>query len=192
MKIHTWWLKNLCCCVQIDLDGPFGAPASNIFRASHAVLIATGIGVTPFSSILQSIMYRYLASRQQCPSCGHKYHNEGGGGGRGGGGRMFSLRKVDFFWINRDQKSFEWFVSLLDNVEKELTKDGCADDRGRFLSFHLYITGALQSSDMRAVGLRVAMDIVHKKAKGQKSFFWYTVRGILISFFPSRRKSETC
>lgn len=35
------------------IDGPYGAPASNLFNASHAVLIATGIGVTPFSSILQ-------------------------------------------------------------------------------------------------------------------------------------------
>ena len=48
---------------QIYIDGPFGAPASNIFRAEHAVLIATGIGVTPFSSILQSIMHRYFAGK---------------------------------------------------------------------------------------------------------------------------------
>ena len=26
---------------------------------------------------------------------------------------MFNLKKVDFIWINRDQKSFEWFVNLL-------------------------------------------------------------------------------
>ena len=45
--------------LAIYIDGPYGAPASNIFRAHHAVLIATGIGVTPFSSILQSIMHRY-------------------------------------------------------------------------------------------------------------------------------------
>jgi len=23
---------------------------------------------------------------------------------------MFNLKKVDFIWINRDQKSFEWFI----------------------------------------------------------------------------------
>ena len=45
--------------LAVYIDGPYGAPASNIFRAHHAVLIATGIGVTPFSSILQSIMHRY-------------------------------------------------------------------------------------------------------------------------------------
>ena len=41
--------------LEIYIDGPFGAPSSNIFRAEHAVLIGTGIGVTPFASILQSV-----------------------------------------------------------------------------------------------------------------------------------------
>ena len=40
------------------VDGPFGSPSSNIYRAEHAVLVGTGIGVTPFASILQSIMMR--------------------------------------------------------------------------------------------------------------------------------------
>ena len=40
------------------VDGPFGSPSSNIYRAEHAVLVGTGIGVTPFASILQSIAYR--------------------------------------------------------------------------------------------------------------------------------------
>ena len=30
--------------LAVYIDGPYGAPASNIFRAHHAVLIATGIG----------------------------------------------------------------------------------------------------------------------------------------------------
>jgi NADPH oxidase 5 len=45
--------------LQIFIDGPYGAPSSHIFRAQHAVLVGTGIGVTPFASILQSIMHRY-------------------------------------------------------------------------------------------------------------------------------------
>ena len=45
--------------LEIFIDGPYGAPSSHIFRAQHAVLVGTGIGVTPFASILQSIMHRY-------------------------------------------------------------------------------------------------------------------------------------
>ena len=54
---------------QVDIDGPYGTPSSHIFHATHAVLIAAGIGVTPFASILQSIMNRYYASKQMCPRC---------------------------------------------------------------------------------------------------------------------------
>ena len=49
--------------LDIYIDGPFGSPSSNIYRAEHAVLIGTGIGVTPFASILQSIAHRYFT----CP-----------------------------------------------------------------------------------------------------------------------------
>ena len=50
--------------LEIYIDGPFGAPSSNIFRAEHAVLIGTGIGVTPFASILQSVSrHNYFCSR---------------------------------------------------------------------------------------------------------------------------------
>ena len=46
--------------LQVFIDGPFGAPTNLIFHAQHAVLIGTGIGVTPFASILQSIMHRWV------------------------------------------------------------------------------------------------------------------------------------
>ena len=46
------------------------------------------------------------------------------------------------------QKSFEWFISLLDNMEKEQEGDAAIE---RFLTFHLYMTGALQPCDIRYV-----------------------------------------
>ncbi|XP_026680929.1 uncharacterized protein LOC103511343 [Diaphorina citri] len=62
--------------LEIYLDGPYGAPSSHIFRAQHAVLIGTGIGVTPFASILQSIMHRYWKARHECPRCRHTWVSE--------------------------------------------------------------------------------------------------------------------
>ena len=60
----------------VYIDGPFGAPTSQIFRAQHAVLIGTGIGVTPFASILQSIMHRYWQARNTCPKCQYKWTSD--------------------------------------------------------------------------------------------------------------------
>jgi NADPH oxidase len=35
------------------LDGPYGAASEDIFDYRHVLLVAAGIGVTPFASILQ-------------------------------------------------------------------------------------------------------------------------------------------
>ena len=71
---------------------------------------------------------------------------------------------MDFFWINRDQRSFEWFVQLLSQLEIEQAEKGGAMER--FLEMHMYMTAALQKNDMRAVGLQLAMDLLHKKVRG--------------------------
>jgi len=140
--------------LEIYIDGPFGSPSSNIYRAEHAVLIGTGIGITPFASILQSIMHRYWEIKQNCPNCSYRWTNNMENS-------MFKLKKVDFFWINRDQKSFEWFVNLLSQLEIEQKENGGA--MSRFLEMHMYVTSALQRTDMKAVALQLALDILHKK-----------------------------
>ncbi|XP_076766799.1 NADPH oxidase [Xylocopa sonorina] len=142
--------------LEIFLDGPYGAPSSHIFQAQHAVLIATGIGVTPFASILQSIMHRYWKARHSCPNCKFSWASEIPP-------TVMNLRKVDFFWINRHQRSFEWFVNLLSQLEMEQAELGVTMER--FLEMHMYITSALQENDMKAVSLQLAMDLVHQMEK---------------------------
>jgi len=70
---------------------------------------------------------------------------------------------VDFFWINRNQRSFEWFVNLLSQLEIEQAELGITMER--FLEMHMYITSALQKSDMKAVGLQLALELLHEKVK---------------------------
>ncbi|CAH7685782.1 NADPH oxidase [Phakopsora pachyrhizi] len=77
----------------IRIDGPYGAPAQDVFKCEVAVLIGAGIGVTPFSSILKNIYYK----QQQ--------------------GNLGALRKVQFIWLNKNIASFSWFRSLLKDLE---------------------------------------------------------------------------
>lgn len=139
--------------LKIYLDGPYGSPTRHIFQARHAVLIATGIGVTPFASILQSIMCRYRKSRHTCPKCNHRWTDPFPVSN-------VHLRKVDFFWLNRHQRSFEWFVSLLSELEIEQAQ---LQEKDRFLDIHMYITSALDRTDMKAVGLQMALDLLYQK-----------------------------
>ncbi|HEY0468630.1 MAG TPA: EF-hand domain-containing protein [Polyangiaceae bacterium] len=77
--------------VIVNIDGPFGTPSRSIFGARHAVLVGAGIGVTPFASVLETMVARAYAGENQ-------------------------LEKLYFFWLNRDSRSFEWFADLLLNV----------------------------------------------------------------------------
>jgi NADPH oxidase len=77
----------------VRIDGPYGAPAEDVFNVQVAVLIGAGIGVTPFASILKHIWYRQKR------------------------GNLGTLRRVEFFWVCRDAPSFGWFQSLLQEVE---------------------------------------------------------------------------
>ena len=85
---------------KVYIDGPHGAPSSSIFTAEHAVLVATGIGVTPFASILHSLLERTIR-----------------------GESLGSIQKVDFIWVNRDYRSLEWFLLLLRKLEISILKD---------------------------------------------------------------------
>jgi len=54
------------------------------------MLIAAGIGVTPYASVLRQIRYKLK----------HKPES-------------MKLKKVWFYWSNRDEGAWEWFVELL-------------------------------------------------------------------------------
>jgi NADPH oxidase len=81
----------------VRIDGPYGAPAEDVFDSEVAVLVGAGIGVTPFASILKHIWYRQKK------------------------GNLGALRRVEFFWVCRDTPSFGWFQSLLQEVEAAQT-----------------------------------------------------------------------
>ncbi|MFO0651426.1 MAG: EF-hand domain-containing protein [Polyangiales bacterium] len=81
--------------LEVYVDGPYGSPTAHLFDAEYAVMIGAGIGVTPFASVLESLVLR---ARE---------------------GRASKLRKGHFVWLNRDQFSFEWFADLLADLERE-------------------------------------------------------------------------
>ena len=96
--------------MKIHINGPQGTASRDIFNSEHAVLIAAGIGVTPFASILQSLWFKFLKSYKECSTCRNCWFEDI---------NEKSLKKVDFIWINRDYESFEWFIELLGKIEAQ-------------------------------------------------------------------------
>ena len=127
---------------RLKIDGPYGAPAEDVRREAipppplfspHsrdrqvfdneiAVLIGTGIGVTPWAAILKNIWH--LRNSPNPPK---------------------RLRRVEFIWVCKDTTSFEWFQTLLSSLEAQ--SQAAASQPGHegmeFLRIHTYLTQRL-------------------------------------------------
>ncbi|OMP82394.1 Superoxide-generating NADPH oxidase heavy chain subunit A [Diplodia seriata] len=100
----------------IRIDGPYGAPAEDVFDNEIAVLIGTGIGVTPWAAILKNIWHMRLSPNP--PK---------------------RLRRVEFIWVCKDTSSFEWFQALLSSLEAQSPGSG-PNGNEDFLRIHTYLT----------------------------------------------------
>jgi NADPH oxidase len=106
----------------IRIDGPYGAPAEDVFDNEIAVLIGTGIGVTPWASILKNIWHL-----------------------RNGPNPPTRLRRVEFIWVCKDTTSFEWFQVLLASLEQQSQEaaNQLGNSGNEFLKIHTYLTQKL-------------------------------------------------
>lgn len=101
----------------IRIDGPYGAPAEDVFDNEIAVLIGTGIGVTPWAAILKNIWHM-----------------------RNGPNPPTRLRRVEFIWVSKDTTSFEWFQTLLSSLEEQSDEAAKGSSHAGFLRIHTYLT----------------------------------------------------
>ncbi|KEZ42411.1 Cytochrome b-245 heavy chain subunit beta [Scedosporium apiospermum] len=107
---------------SLRIDGPYGAPAEDVFDNEIAVLIGTGIGVTPWASILKNIWHL-----------------------RNGPNPPTRLRRVEFIWVCKDTGSFEWFQTLLSSLEAQSNEAARIPGSSgvEFLKIHTYLTQKL-------------------------------------------------
>ncbi|XP_017505244.3 NADPH oxidase 4 isoform X4 [Manis javanica] len=71
---------------NLYIDGPFGSPFEESLNYEISLCVAGGIGVTPFASILNTLLDDW---------------------------KPYKLRRLYFIWVCRDIQSFRWFADLL-------------------------------------------------------------------------------
>ncbi|KAL6235879.1 hypothetical protein BDW75DRAFT_127237 [Aspergillus navahoensis] len=120
MGMYEVALQNGQQMPKLRVDGPYGAPAEDVFENEIAVLIGTGIGVTPWASILKNIWH--LRASPNPPR---------------------RLRRVEFIWVCKDTTSFEWFQALLSSLEAQSASDAAYQGSSEFLRIHIYLTQRL-------------------------------------------------
>ena len=83
---------------------------------------------------------------------------------------------MDFIWINKEQRSFEWFLQLLAQLEMEqaefLKSYPKLGKITNFLDIHLYITSFSPTKNAQAVALKLALDLMHKKVSMRSGTFY--------------------
>lgn len=62
--------------------------------------------------------------------------------------------KVDFIWVNRDHKSFEWFINLLADLELQQEKSTAE----KFLDIQLYMTAAATKDEIKLSAVKASAE----------------------------------
>lgn len=152
LKLHiktdgnwTGKLRSLPNNVRIGIDGPFGAPAQRFYDFDRAIIIGSGIGVTPFSAIMTDLEQK-LVSRQdpwllhsKTPSVPNLSLPSSKNGSKIWGNPLVAKfseelksqlesikpaavlglrprRRVDFHWMVRERNHIQWFSDLLNRT----------------------------------------------------------------------------
>uniref|UniRef100_A0A4W3IRV6 NADPH oxidase 4 n=1 Tax=Callorhinchus milii TaxID=7868 RepID=A0A4W3IRV6_CALMI len=85
---------------KLYIDGPFGSPSEEIFNYEVSLCVAGGIGVTPFASVLNTLLYDW---------------------------KQYKLRRLYFIWVCREIQSFHWFADLLCTLHNKLWQENRPD-----------------------------------------------------------------
>ncbi|CAF4486135.1 unnamed protein product [Rotaria socialis] len=139
---------------SVIIKGPYSSCARYVFDSKHVVLIGAGIGVTPYASILSSLMAQFRGTHFVRRNNSHVYYiSDGFNENR-------KLQKFDFIWLNRDFENFEWFLNLLRRFEQEQDNYlALHPNEKRFLDIHLYCTDPQLASNVDNAPLELVRKI---------------------------------
>ena len=110
---------------KIRIEGPFGGGNQDWYKFEIAVMVGGGIGVTPYASILNDLVFGTSTNRYSGVAC----------------------KKVYFLWICPSHRYFEWFIDVLRDVEKK--------DVTNVLEMHIFITQFFHKFDLRTTMLYI-------------------------------------
>jgi len=117
--------------LKVYVDGPYGAPAQDFTKYKVAILVGSGIGVTPFAAVLRDLLHTYETWREvRDPLKGLQQMTEG----KASFPTDIELEKVYFHWSTRTQQSLGWFTDVMEEL--------CEADKSGMLEMHNYLTSA--------------------------------------------------
>ncbi|XP_041020107.1 respiratory burst oxidase homolog protein B [Juglans microcarpa x Juglans regia] len=136
---------------RLLIDGPYGAPSQDYKNYDVLLLVGLGIGATPIISIIKDVLNNI---KQQ------KEIEEGMQGESGAKNdqqrRHFATKRAYFYWVTREQGSFEWFKGVMDEVAE--------NDRDGVIELHNYCTSVYEEGDARSALITMLQSLQHAKS----------------------------
>ncbi|KAF2316857.1 hypothetical protein GH714_042198 [Hevea brasiliensis] len=133
---------------KLLIDGPYGAPAQDYKKYDVLLLVGLGIGATPLISIVRDVLNNI---KQQ------KEIEEGivESGIKGNKRKPFATKRAYFYWVTREQGSFEWFRGVMNEVAEY--------DQDRVIELHNYCTSVYEEGDARSALITMLQSLQHAK-----------------------------
>lgn len=136
---------------KILIDGPYGAPAQDYKKYDVVLLVGLGIGATPMISIVKDIINNMKMEEDSVPGPAL----ENGNYSKNKNNKGFKTRKAYFYWVTREQGSFEWFKGIMNEVAEM--------DEKRVIELHNYCTSVYEEGDARSALITMLQSLHHAK-----------------------------
>ncbi|KAE8728428.1 Respiratory burst oxidase-like protein C [Hibiscus syriacus] len=140
---------------KILIDGPYGAPAQDYKKYDVVLLVGLGIGATPMISIVKDIINNMKMEEDSVPGSALENGNYNKKKNKNNKGFNFKTRKAYFYWVTREQGSFEWFKGIMNEVAEM--------DEKHVIELHNYCTSVYEEGDARSALITMLQSLHHAK-----------------------------
>lgn len=132
---------------KLKIDGPYGAPAQDYKKYDVLLLVGLGIGATPLISILKDVLYHIKQQKDVEKGIADDFnvHKK----------KPFLVKRAYFYWVTREQGSFDWFRSVMNEVAE--------NDRDNVIELHNYCTSVYEEGDARSALIAMLQSLHHAK-----------------------------
>ncbi|KAK4595774.1 hypothetical protein RGQ29_014033 [Quercus rubra] len=133
---------------RLKVDGPYGAPAQDYKMYDVLLLVGLGIGATPLISIVKDVLNNIKQQEEI---------DEGmvESGVKSNKRKPFATKRAYFYWVTREQGSFEWFRGVMNEVAE--------NDRNGVIELHNYCTSVYEEGDARSALITMLQSLQHAK-----------------------------
>ncbi|KAF5746351.1 respiratory burst oxidase D [Tripterygium wilfordii] len=140
---------------KILIDGPFGAPAQDYKQYDVVLLVGLGIGATPMISIVKDIINNMKTRSEDDEALESGLESGRSTPNNNTTRNKFKTTKAYFYWVTREQGSFEWFKGIMNEVAE-------MDEKG-VIELHNYCTSVYEEGDARSALITMLQSLHHAK-----------------------------